>query len=257
MVWGLHKHQDAELNRSDKTVHMTWVWCFVGTTVKNMFHSIYSTSIQREEAQTSCVFFWSYTTLPNVAQWYVFAKCSKHVNSFVAHCTIQKGFSSYTAYTGHYISAVLTVRSLHEPWFLGWPHHMWLAQAMVFELTPQYIACVSLGFWADPTICGLREPWVLVCSHDMQLAQAMVFELNPQYIACMSLGFWADPTICGSREPWVLVCPQGMQLAQVMIFQLTSQYMACTVRLTSNLCRNSKDQTDAISTDQTGLISES
>jgi hypothetical protein len=52
-----------------------------------MFHSIYSISIQSEEAQLSCVIFCSYTTLPNVAQWHVIAKCSKHVNSFVAYCS--------------------------------------------------------------------------------------------------------------------------------------------------------------------------
>jgi hypothetical protein len=51
-----------------------------------MFHSIYSTSIQSGEAQLSCVLFCSYTTLPNVAQWHIIAKCSKHVNSFVAYC---------------------------------------------------------------------------------------------------------------------------------------------------------------------------
>jgi hypothetical protein len=51
-----------------------------------MFHSIYNTSIWSEEAQLFCVLFCSYTTLPNVAQWHVIAKCSKHVNSFVAHC---------------------------------------------------------------------------------------------------------------------------------------------------------------------------
>jgi hypothetical protein len=69
----LHKHRDpesikdAELNRSDKTVHMRWVWCFNGTTAKRTFHSIYSTLFESQEAQLSCVLFWSYTISLDVA----------------------------------------------------------------------------------------------------------------------------------------------------------------------------------------------